>query len=368
MVINKLVDPGEVYVIGQYELGTNNPTGLYKIGIVQNERSTYHRLPEHQTGNPNRLFISEFIPAEASYLVEQQMHRKWNSKRVSQEWFDLSAPGDYAQVVADIHAMEGQFGPQITQLRDVYYLAPTVGNNTTLSATDLRLAQQLRDQAFDLLDQMARLKYKFSTLECQIKLTNGQDACVDSMSTVKITNPFTEFSKSKLPSALRQAYMNKPRKRSQDFRYIYTQTGSEIDSLKIDSAFWKNRYPAEFTHFNAAKTAWKAMEPSITIASVNRVVQPRTSALETMHAEYVDAIIAYGDLKLQKEGLEIQTKILCNRYQGIEDVCSWERKEQSVEFNLPAFKVLEPAAYADPAHQVPKGDTAKPEVIKFKTW
>jgi hypothetical protein len=30
--------------------------------------------------------------------------------------------------------------------------------------------------------------------------------------------------------------------------------------------------------------------------------------------------------------------------------------------------VLEPAAYADPAHQVPKGDTAKPEVIKFKTW
>jgi|TARA_B100001564_G_scaffold263815_1_gene225385 hypothetical protein len=368
MVINKLVDPGEVYVIGQYELGTNNPTGLYKIGIVQNERSTYHRLPEHQTGNPNRLFISECIPAEASYLVEQQMHRKWNSKRVSQEWFDLSAPGDYAQVVADIHAMEGQFGPQISQLRNVYYLAPTVGNNTTLSSTDLTLAQQLRDQAFDLLDQMARLKYKFSTLECQIKLTNGQDACVDSVSTVKITNPFTEFSKSKLPSALRQAYMNKPRKRLQDFRYIYTQTGSEIDSLKLDSAFWKNRYPTEFALFSAEKTAWKAMEPGISIASVNRVVQPRTSALETMHEEYVDAIIAYGDLKLQKEGLEIQTKILCNHYQGIEDVCSWKRKEQSDEFNLPAFKVLEPAAYADPAHQVPKGDTAKPEVIKFKTW
>ena len=134
MAINKLVDPGEVYVIGQYEFGTNNPTGLYKIGIVQNERSTYQRLPEHQTGNPNRLFIAEHIPSEASYLVEQQMHRKWNSKRVSQEWFDLSAPGDYAQVVADIHSMEGQFGPQIAQLRNVYYQAPITGNNSTLSA------------------------------------------------------------------------------------------------------------------------------------------------------------------------------------------------------------------------------------------
>ena len=368
MAINKLVDPGEVYVIGQYELGTNNPTGFYKIGIVQNERSTYQRLPEHQTGNPNRLFIAECIPSEASYLVEQQMHRKWSSKRVSQEWFDLSAPGDYAQVVADIHSMEGQFGPQIAQLRNVYYQAPITGNNSSLSAADVTLAEQLRDQAFDLLDKMAQLKYKFSTLECQIKSTNGQNACVDSVSTVKITNPFTEFSKSMLPAALRQTYMNKPRKRKQDFRYIYTQSSSEIDSLKLESAFWKNRHPTEFALWETEKAAWKAIEPGITIASVNSVVQPRTSNLETMHAQYVDAIIAYGDLKLQKEVLEIQTKILCNQYEGIENVCSWKRKEQSDEFNLPAFKVLEPAAYADSANQVPRGDTAKPEVIKFKTW
>lgn len=110
MAINKLVDHGEVYVIGQYEIGTSNPTSLYKIGIVQNDRSTESRVDEHQTGNPNRLFIAAKIPSEASYMVEQQMHKTWNSVRVGQEWFNLSNATDLAKVTGEIHALEALYG------------------------------------------------------------------------------------------------------------------------------------------------------------------------------------------------------------------------------------------------------------------
>ena len=37
---NKLVDAGEVYLVGQYELGTSTPTTLYKIGMAQNDSTT----------------------------------------------------------------------------------------------------------------------------------------------------------------------------------------------------------------------------------------------------------------------------------------------------------------------------------------
>ena len=72
MPINKLVDAGEVYVIGEYNPGTSTPTGRYKIGMTQNDRSTYDRIIEHQTGNPNRLFIHGFVwPVKRRTLLKK---------------------------------------------------------------------------------------------------------------------------------------------------------------------------------------------------------------------------------------------------------------------------------------------------------
>ena len=136
MSIHKLVDPGQVYIIGQYEVGTTNPTPFYKIGIVQNDRSSEARVNEHQTGNPNRLFIAKKIKCESSYMVEQQMHRKWNGVRIGKEWFNLANPSDLATVEQDINNFDAQYGPKIVQLRPIYYATPTPGDNSTLSPAD----------------------------------------------------------------------------------------------------------------------------------------------------------------------------------------------------------------------------------------
>ena len=97
---NKLIDPGEIYIVGQYELGTSTPTSYYKIGMAQNDSTTVGRVKDHQTGNPNRIFIEAIFPCQAVYLVERLMHQKWKDERVSQEWFEFDA-ADLAQAKLD---------------------------------------------------------------------------------------------------------------------------------------------------------------------------------------------------------------------------------------------------------------------------
>ena len=154
MSINKLVDSGQVYIIGQYEVGTTKPTSYYKIGIVQNDRSSEARVNEHQTGNPNRLFIAKKIECEASYMVEQQMHRKWNGVRVGKEWFNLANSNDLVTVEQDINNFESQYGPKIVQLRPIYYTTPSLGSNPTLSLADQTRAEHISVDDFILTEKL----------------------------------------------------------------------------------------------------------------------------------------------------------------------------------------------------------------------
>ena len=368
MGIDKLVDPGEVYIIGEYIVGTATPTGRYKIGMVQNNRTSYDRIAEHQTGNPNRLFIADYVVCEASHLVETLMHAEWNSQRISQEWFDLSASGALAQAGADIRSFEAQYGASVAMVRSVYYSQPNSGDHPGLRPDQILQAETWRDEAYELCKEMAQLKFEYKTLEFQLLAMNGVDAIVDSVSRVNITPPFTEFSESLLPSALKTQYMTKTRKRKNDFKFIFTQNSSQLCNISLSSAHWRNTHPTENAAHEAAKNAWGLISDTITTSSVNRTSQNRTLAHETLHQSYVEKLKDYDEKKYEKEIIELQLRIMCYDFEGIAGVCSWSRGTQTNQFNKTAFKVLEPIAYADVAYQAPKGDTANPSVIKFRSW
>ena len=368
MSIHKLVDPGEVYVIGEYVPGTNTPTGQYKIGMTQNDRSTYDRMIEHQTGNPNRLFIHGFVWCQASYLVEKMMHNQWNANRIGQEWFTLT-PAELVQVMADIATFEAQNSPNIVAIRQYYYAAPNPGDHPSLDAAQMAQAQTLRDNAYDLCRDMAELKFEYETLKHQLLVMNGVNAVVDSISKIKITPPYTEFSHSLLPATVKAQYTNLAQRRKDDFRFIFTQTGAEVCNISLSSPHWRNTFPALEATLQAVKANWtNTVQPTITIATANTNSQPRTAAHETLHEEYVDKLREYEEKKVEKELIELELRILCADYEGIAGVCRWMRATQNPKFNKPEFKVLEPALFVDPAYQASKGDTAKPSIIKFKAW
>ena len=350
MTIDKLVDPGEVYVVGQYEIGTSNPTAYYKIGIVQNDRTTAFRVSEHQTGNPNRIFIAAKITAEASYIVEQQMHRLWNGVRVGKEWFDLSGPSDISNVITQINNLEAQYGPQVQQLRGLYYATPTSGHNSTLTPAQITQAEQLRDDFLVLLDQMALLKYQYETYAFQLRITNGLQPAMDCITKFTIKPPETKFKEALLPAALKAKYMTKPRKNKNDFRFNFPGIKAQIEDLKLDAAHWKAKYSVEHALWEQEKATWKAMEITITPTSVNATLRPRTTSAEALHTLHTDALTEFNRLKAETKMLELECRILCNGYEKINNVCTWKRTSQTNGFNHLEFKVNEGIAYLDPVH------------------
>ena len=368
MPINKLVDAGEVYVIGEYHPGTNTPTGRYKIGMTQNDRSTYDRIIEHQTGNPNRLFIHGIVWCEASYLVEKMMHNQWNANRIGQEWFTLT-PAELVQVMADIAAFEAQHSPNITAIRQYYYATPNPGDHPGLTAAQMTRAQTLRDDAYDVCRDMAELKFEYEALKYDLLVMSGVNAVVDSVTKIKINPPTTEFSPSLLPAPVKAQYTTLTQKPKDDFRFVFTQTAAEVCNISLASPHWKNSFSTLDTALQTVKANWtNTVQPTITIATANTNSQPRTPLHETLHEAYVDKLREYEEKKTQKEIIELELRILCANYEGIANVCRWRRVTPNPKFNKPEFKILEPAMYVDPAYQAPKGNTAIPSVIKFKAW
>ena len=370
MSINKLVDPGQVYVIGQYEVGTTNPTPFYKIGIVQKERTSEERVVEHQTGNPNRLFIAKKIECDASYMVEQQMHRKWNAVRIGKEWFNLANPSDLATVEQDIKNFDAQYGAKIAQLRPIYYATPTPGNNPNLSPADAARAEQIRDDAFLLTERMGLLKFLHNTYEFQIKLANGNQPAMDSVSTAVFQPESSEFKDTKLPPAMRAQYMNKPQKNKDDFRFNFVGIKSNIDDFKLDAGYWKKRYPNEFNDWTAAKEAWKIMDGTIQAnpRATNFTIRPRSASDEALHKKYLDALDEFQRLKVELEVLKLECKILCDSYESIDQVCTWKRAPQSDKFNLQEFKLKQPADYLNQQYYGKKDESVQIKVVPYKTY
>ena len=364
---NLWLDPGQIYVIGEYEIGNSTPTGAYKIGMVQNESTSAGRLDGHQTGNPNRLFLEKTISVEATYLVEQLMHTTWRGNRIALEWFEFSA-AELTQVENDIRRLDAQQGPGIVRLRNVYYTAPNPGMSSSLTATQIIEAERLRDQAYDICKEMIQLKYTSGALMFEILLTNGLNAAVDCVTKLKVESAYTEFNPSLLPAPLKLQYKTKPMKRKDDFRFKFTATGSRICELKPESSHWKGLFPTEEAAFKVLKDQWTTMKTTITPTTVNTNVQQRTATIQRLHTEYTEQIARYESLDKKKKTIELQLKLLCYDHEEITNVCEWKRKTQSNEFNVLDFKVNDYASYIHPNHQAPKGDTAKPTVIKYKAW
>ena len=62
---------------------------LYKIGITK--RAVSERLKDFKTGNPNDFNIVHVYVAENyAHTIESTLHRRYKTKRVSGEWFELN--------------------------------------------------------------------------------------------------------------------------------------------------------------------------------------------------------------------------------------------------------------------------------------
>ena len=186
---------------------------------------------------PIDFSLQKKIECEASYMVEQQLHRMWNGVRIGKEWFNLSKPTDCLMLrrTSSIWSQNMvQVWPNFAQ-----FISPHLpsGENTSLTAADRTRSEQIRDDAFKIVEQMGLLKYKFSTYECQIKLANGTQPSMDSISMAVDRPESSTFKDTKLPKALRKQFMNKPRKNKDDFRFNFVGVKADIGGISLNDRF-----------------------------------------------------------------------------------------------------------------------------------
>ena len=140
---------GEIYFVRELDRKTGKHTEFVKIGLVRykEDRDSFNRLLEHQTGNPRPLGLKreEIVVTEAVDLVEAQLHRLFADQRVSGEWFEFSIEVDIQKAIARAKELRDEVEKLVPLFEQADKLKNLESTDQMLAATasDLELALEL---------------------------------------------------------------------------------------------------------------------------------------------------------------------------------------------------------------------------------
>lgn len=102
-----------VYLICSEIEGKN----LYKIGYTR--REIEKRIKEFKTGNASSFYIVDSFQSEWGTKIESRLHRVFNHKKISGEWFDLDE-NDIKEFSKICNSLHSNF--KLISTQNTYYL------------------------------------------------------------------------------------------------------------------------------------------------------------------------------------------------------------------------------------------------------
>lgn len=139
---------GEIYFVREQDR-SGGQTKYVKIGLVRaaDERDSFSRLLEHQTGNPRKLTIArdQIVKTDAVDMVEAQLHRLYATQRISGEWFEFAEESTVEAAVAKAKELAHETAELVKLLDEAEALTnqPSVDDPKSPTADDWALADQL---------------------------------------------------------------------------------------------------------------------------------------------------------------------------------------------------------------------------------
>ena len=123
----KTYQDGEIYFIRETEYPSGKLSAFVKIGLVRykEDRDSYGRLSEHQTGNPRRLCLDDdhIVKTQAVDMVEAQLHRRFAKSRISGEWFELEKETDLQIAIEEAKKLSGIVNSYMPKFEGIIALA-----------------------------------------------------------------------------------------------------------------------------------------------------------------------------------------------------------------------------------------------------
>lgn len=158
---------GEIYFIRELDRESKGHTPFVKIGLVRDadERDSFNRLVEHQTGNPRRLYLdrSGIVDTPAVDLVEAQLHRFFAPRRVSGEWFEFKSESQIQEAIDTARAFAEDAKKRVPVFEVAEKLKVQESTQGTKPATDedLTIARELAGAKLQIAaceEQQSRIK------------------------------------------------------------------------------------------------------------------------------------------------------------------------------------------------------------------
>jgi len=358
------VDPGQVYFITYIDhVSPKSSHGYYKIGIVRNERETAERIKEHQTGNPHRLVSHYVIETDAPMLIERLLHAKYGNRRVSTEWFKFKNDAERDAAIQEGERLKKVYDSKLQTLQTWYGATPTKGI-LTLTAKDLKNAEKIRDEAYELDKEMNQMYFLMKKVEHElIALSDIHEYGIQGVTEAKITKPstgfhFTTWKKTAPPANVKKCM--KPGGVDNNLEFLYPKNKGK----KGTEAYWKNLHSKESKAEGVAKTALPRHPP----AAFTKTSVKRSKKAEKLHEEYCDYFAKHKLAQSLLEGKKIQAMILCMDHEGIDSICTWRRKQKNEEANESLMKQHFPADLQNKKYFHTKNAKSSVKVYPFRPY
>ena len=300
---------GELYVIGEIDLRTNQKTNYYKVGIVREkkERTSAERLKDHQTGNPRKLFVHDFIKCQVVEEVETVFHKLMAPKGVRGEWLELEE-SELAQAIGLIKRLNEEVNDHYGFFEQAELLKKQESSEEVVSADEEILGWHRSYAAADVRSKAAGKVLKLISDALKEAVSSGVE--LNQIVEIQLKEGRKSFDK-------------------ESFRAQYADLFEKYVTFEETS---KQRFTPTIP--KEIKDSLNEIDPELfnTLEVIEGFIEDVKSSKRTyqeLHGQYLRALSIEADADWIKTIAEARIKTACAAAGGIEGVCTWSRANET---------------------------------------
>lgn len=317
--------PGELYFLGERELGGKGLTGFVKVGIVRasKTRSTADRIDEHQTGNARLIEELAVLTTPDVTFVEATIHDLFATWRVGGEWFDLRDER-LGEVLDTSREIIATVSGAASQLDEAKRLSGCESDGTLLPASPLH---------WEIGRQVALARYARTVCK-GLEADLGALLTAEAASGQDVTT-FIDLQVVRKKPALDKASFQRDNPDTYESYCRATPTMSNTFTPSRREKFGIDASSLD-TPFRELADEIKDMLSSFSPGSNPKAI----------HRKFLHLLRHNRRFELQDRVSTAELKVACGTHLGIEGVCTWKRTlGTKVTFDETAFASDHPDLY-----------------------
>ena len=333
--------PGELYFIRENEVRGGELTPYVKIGIVRekagDERTSEDRAMEHQTGNPRKLFVESIIKTPAVSEIENILHNLNADDRIYGEWFDFT---------------KEQFESAKKVANELVKVA--IDNQENFAIAELLSAKASRSEMIQPTKEIIDWHTNLLAAEIRVKECDALQDKIKQAFRAILAKPDQDGTQKEREKALAPFVKVQEKKAQLEFNikafaaakpdlYAKFTTVKLMPPKGYFTLIRPKNFPAELELVDKELFLY-----SIIAKQTLSEFESKVATKEDLHIVSLRLLGFEAKASWDKEIAQVNLKVFCQDYSGIEGICKWNRKSKETPiFDKAAFIQAHPKIAAN---------------------